>query len=395
MRVQSLPGVSVAGGNKLVWWLFAGQALFFCNYMLVDSTALVRAAALLGMALPWLVMMVTRGGAGELFNQRPVQCLLLFLAYVTLSLTWAGGLETGEAGSVLRKLVIYGTAMLATISLYRERPDLLPLMFKVIASCSLAAALAAVIADPGAFFGRERLTGLGGLTNELDAGIAFGVGSLLWLHLWRSERHWLYLLLSAITLLAMFSTLSRSVVVAWLVGLFVYRLATKRGRVTVELAIGLGLAALLLGATWMLREAGTIKDSCRVELFGTAWQQFLQHPLFGQGIERFARITACHREFNGSHNLILEALRYTGVVGVGLLLLLLWSIATSCRHMANRAAAAPLLMMAGFGWTMMMVNGQFIAIGPRLPWLVVWLPLMALVGLSLAQAREVHEENRP
>ncbi len=376
--------------NRVFIFAFAFQAVFFVNYIVVDSTALTRVAAVLGMGLPLLILLAM-GPARAMMRDTTSLLLLAMVAYLACSMLWADGLDADEFYNVTRKLILFPCTMLATIWIYSYRPDALDWMLRIIGGAAVLAALAAAAVNSEAFFSAQRLTGLGGLGNELDAGIAFGAGALVWLHFYRLEHKPVYILLGAITVLAMLSTLSRSVVVAWIVGLCVYRLALSQRMPKLELIVGVGFLAAVLAATWWLRPEGSIQDSCRVDLFTVGWQQFLESPLQGNGIRRFYRIEACDKIFNGSHNIVLEVLRYAGMIGLGLFIALLGSIGHKYRRMTDREVAAPLLMLVGFGWTMMLVNGQFIAVGPRLPWLVVWMPLMAITGLALAQQRKMAE----
>ncbi len=123
------------------------------------------------------------------------------------------------------------------------------------------------------------------------------------------------------------ATLSRG---GWLVaGIVLVVLAVvRRDRVTVTVVGALaGLGVLAVGALLVsapqgrgLGEVLSPATGARTELWAAAWDMFRSQPLLGVGVTRFpdllpAAITADRLPYQHAHNLVLESLATTGIVG--------------------------------------------------------------------------------
>ena len=127
--------------------------------------------------------------------------------------------------------------------------------------------------------------------------------------------------------LGLLTTLSRG---GWLVAgiVLVVLAALRRDRVTVAVVGALAvLGALAVGAlVWIRPEGRALGEvlspatGARTQLWSAAWDMWRSQPLLGVGVTRFPEllpetITADRLPYQHAHNLVLESLATTGVVG--------------------------------------------------------------------------------
>lgn len=139
-------------------------------------------------------------------------------------------------------------------------------------------------------------------------------------------RRWGWLAVAGITALGLAATLSRG---GWLVAgvLLVVLAVVRRDRATVLLVGALtGLAALLLAVVAVAGGPDRVQAllspavGARTSLWAASWRLFLDAPLLGVGVARFPEVVpeavwAGRQPYQHAHNLVLEALATTGVVG--------------------------------------------------------------------------------
>lgn len=145
-------------------------------------------------------------------------------------------------------------------------------------------------------------------------------------------RTW-WTLAAAVIALGLVVTLSRGGWVAAAVVLVVLA-ATRRDRATVATVAGLGVAALALlvvvvvaggGATDRLAGVFSPATAARMDLWGASWQAFVAHPVLGVGMDRLPEwMSEVRQPYVHAHNLFLESLSTTGIVGT-LIYLTYWA----------------------------------------------------------------------
>ncbi len=138
---------------------------------------------------------------------------------------------------------------------------------------------------------------------------------------------------AAVIALGLVLTLSRGSWVAAAVVLVVLA-ATRRDRATVATVAGLGTVALALlvvvvvaggGSTDRLTGVLSPATAARMELWGASWQAFVAHPVLGVGMDRLPEwMTEVRQPYVHAHNLVLQSLSTTGVVGA-LIYLTYWA----------------------------------------------------------------------
>ncbi len=101
--------------------------------------------------------------------------------------------------------------------------------------------------------------------------------------------------------------------------------ATRRDRTTVVTVAATGTTAMVLlvvvvaaGGAGSDRLAGVLSpaSAARMDLWAASWQAFAAHPVLGVGIDRLPEwMTEVRQPYVHAHNLVLQALSTTGVVG--------------------------------------------------------------------------------
>lgn len=202
------------------------------------------------------------------------------------------------------------------------------------------------IADPqlGLHFGRAR----GPMVHSVSFGFYLGATALaMWL--WRerlSRLGQLALMLSApMFLAAIYLTKTRSVWVGFGCGLLVVLAGTLKGKVRTGVIASMALAALVVGVAkfdsiMSLQREGTAADTLqsagmRASFTYVSWQMFQDRPLVGFGFGQFAdaklpylsdrSIDLPLEQIRGyvHHNTFLALLTETGIIGMGLYLMIL------------------------------------------------------------------------
>ena len=149
----------------------------------------------------------------------------------------------------------------------------------------------------------------------------------------RGSKRWFYGALTLLMGLALLATQSVGAFAA-LAGAGFAVLAKRRSKAGLIGVLALGLAAMV-GMVWFrgLHHWNISSFSGRVGLWNHAFQLFLQHPLFGSGLGTFGEayqqagfpLDSGASKF--AHNVLLQLLVETGLVGTGLFLWALFSLA--------------------------------------------------------------------
>ena len=255
----------------------------------------------------------------------------------------------------------------------------------------------------GRYSGSGRLTGMGQDPNILAGNLALGILTFIGLTYGMSKQiikfRALYLIPIPLMGLCLAYTGSRGGVTALGVGLLVFTL--KRGNMLSRVKSLAGVLSLLLFFLWASYHAGgiwnryleTLEDgnmAAREEIYPQAWKMFLEKPLAGWGpvnnkYKLAVRTAEEGREspFRDTHNLWLELLTATGIVGAVPFLLGIWF----CLHAGWKARASaygiiPLVLMI----TVLVLNISVNWIQSKQDWLVFAFALAssrAVMGATL------------
>jgi O-antigen ligase len=256
------------------------------------------------------------------------------LVYVLAML--AGGEHLSEAASEL-VIVLQGVlVLLAAGNLLRDEKVATRAMQVFVAACSVRAALPLLGFARSAstvWTGGERVSALGQNANSAAMILAAGMVALIGLaygHRYKT-RGGLVLTgaLGAVLGFAVLETGSRGGLLALVGGVLVFALAASSLRARLRnMAIGLLAISLLLAGTLQLPVMkNRWEDSVRTgnlagreQLYPASWTMFLERPVLGWGpvtntYELAQRIGDRERPHRAAHNIVLELLTATGLMG--------------------------------------------------------------------------------
>jgi O-antigen ligase len=299
----------------------------------------------------WIGTLATRSARPVALREhsRLLLALSLLALWLTLSITWAG--NSGEAGSGVEAWLIAIVAFVVVLTTLRSPRDvaIIAIAFIVGSVISVAfgianGALSAAAESANETVAQGRLTGGGGDPNVQAAG--FIVAMFLCAGLWSlaaKGRTRIALLLAFVTVtVGFFATQSRggllSLAFAAIAGLVLLPRQRKR-------LLGLaGAAGVGLGIVSAVNPAAIARmtdvgggTSGRSDLWTVAWKIFTDHPWVGIGLENFQTVEPRYTLRSGEltrvdlvaetphlvHNVYLQLLTETGVVGFALFLVVI------------------------------------------------------------------------
>jgi O-antigen ligase len=317
----------------------------------------------------------------------PVLCFGGYLLAVILAAVASGEHMTEAASDYV--VVLQGVlVLLAAGNLMRDERIATRAMVALVAACSLRAALPLLglaKTTSTVWTGGERVSALGQNANSAAMILAAGLVALIGLVYGRGQQTRAGLLLTgglgALLGFAVLETGSRGGLVALLGGVLVFALAAGTHRARIRNAfIALVAAALLIFGTLQLPVMkNRWKDSVttgnmagREQLYPALWGMFLERPVLGWGpvantYELANRIGERERRHRAAHNIVLELLTATGLVGTLPFLVGGWLCARSAWQGRHRLHGVLPLALLGSVFLSNM-SGDWIA--SKLLWMV-------------------------
>jgi O-antigen ligase len=297
-------------------------------------------------------------------HRRLLIILALLLSWLTVSVAWTQDVTT--VGGELSVWYINAAALVVLLTSLRTQRDVHVVVAAVVlaVSASVALGLAGVELSPASSSAPEtatssqgRLQGVAGDPNFMAAFIVPSVVlALVLLRTAVSRARGFLVPLIALLMVGLAATESRGGMLAALATLPV-ALVVMRGRRAA--VMGTGLTVLLIGAVWIaatpaaLERLQAIRDdrgNGREALWVVAWRMSADHPVTGVGLDNFVVRSREYVRRPGRleyvdlvverphvvHNTYLQMLAETGVVGLGLFVLLAWTALTSAGRAARR-----------------------------------------------------------
>lgn len=354
------------------------------------------------LALPTLLVIALQPSTLKQLLQQPlIKLFLLFAAYITLSVLWAGTDET-PLSSVKRPLYLF-MLLSAACLISLKQPDRLERSTEI-------AALLAVLCSAGSlayFFyqGAEgRLSGYGALYNPLLSAHVFGFFCAYWLSRWYlADRVTTLLPLAALALLwtLLIYTGSRTPLVA--LSACVAWLAICRWRLRIWLlivaAIGLALAAQLL-LTLASEPQAQVDNlltrglSFRPAIWQEALRQMQDSPWFGLGYShpQIFHVEGLDYGLADTHNIELSVLFCGGIVGLALWLMMYAYAMGYAWQQRKHPAVLIASTLVVFGFVAGLTEGSAFFSRPKEQWFLIWIPLalLAATRLNLKSPAEAH-----
>jgi len=259
---------------------------------------------------------------------------LPLMAYVLASYFW-NPVQNLYAGTKLADLS-YNVALMVVVAMGLARPALRTAFWSMLVGVLGLMALIGVVTLPTAVTSSDdgRLSVLGGGPNIFGRNMAMLLVACLFFGFNKPKVRAICAGLAGAALIGLIASGSRGALVATLLGLlalFALDLASRRFMLTRPLLVGgfiaFGSIAALLADLGVVAEIGnqrilqqTLEGgylSSRDVLFAWAYEHWQEAPIFGNGLGSFSLVT--HLEY--PHNIVMEFLSETGIVGLLLFLI--------------------------------------------------------------------------
>lgn len=353
-------------------------ALLYAPVVLINLRAGIAAYTVLLMLRTWTFVSVGPTAAGILIlfgwlgslrdrlewtrlvlSRRMLALGIGFFGWLTLSALWAH-----NSGDVFREFWVWyiaGMTGLIVMTSLATRRSVQMVLGAFVGGAVLAvivgyitSGFAAGTPDPGALTEGRLTTGVGD-PNDLAAALVpatmIAIGLLATV---RSPiKRWPLLAAIVVLVLGIAGTESRggflAIVVALVASCVVFK--ERRAQMTVAVGISASLLAFALTITGAWSRVTELGDggSGRSDLWHVAWRIFQDHPILGVGLNNFRAVSADYTREAGQlksvfllvdsphlvHNVYLQLLAETGVVGLGLFLCLMGGAVLSARRAAS------------------------------------------------------------
>jgi O-antigen ligase len=363
-------------------------------YLLVASIPFEYPERTIPLEIPTLTAAVFL--LGTLFSPRrcygrlpgPVLWFGLYLLTYLFSVM-VGGDHVSEAISEFVVVVQGILVLLAAANLMEDHKVATRAMLALVIACSVRAALpflGLVRTTSVVWTGGERVSALGQNANSAAMILAAGMVALVGLAYGRRETGMARLLLAGALAgllgFAVLETGSRGGLAALLGGVLVFALAadTLRGLLRNATLAAFAVSLLVLGTLHLPMMKNRLEDSMRTgnlagreQLYPALWGMFLEKPVLGWGpvtntYEVAQRIGERERPLRAAHNIVLELLTATGLVGAAPFLVGVWLCARNAWHARrNGFGVLPLALLCSVLISNM--SGDWIA--SKLIWLVL------------------------
>jgi O-antigen ligase len=365
-------GLAVAMAVAFVTVVMADLSLGLCMYALLAFLNIVPDAGgsfisfdkVAGglLALSWLAAVASRKDARRAFFSAHPQfsaVLLLFLAWVTLSMTWSPDLPA--ALQHVARYVLSAFLFLIVFTAVRTRQHVRWLLGAFVLASTLSGAYGLIAPPPPGE--EDRLAGTIGEPNQLAAVLVAGTVIALALAVVEKGKPLLriiYASAAGICLVATFLTLSRAGIIALVLAMIAAVLAGGRWRPQAALTAFFVFLSLVgffaFVATPHQRErvtqVGQGSTTGRSDIWTVGWRMVEAHPVRGVGVGQFEGQSVHYLIAPGTirrsdlivdqpkvaHNIYLHILAEMGVVGLVPFLLIL-GFALRCALLAAREFA--------------------------------------------------------
>ena len=203
----------------------------------------------------------------------------------------------------------------------------------------------------------------------------------------RTRASWLYLLPIVLGVALILLSKSRGPLIALSLCAFliVWRYAAWQWAVVMLGVSLLALAGLTFTPMGEHLYSRLTDSSFRPAIWHSAWDAFCHSPVIGLGLHYPLKIVTPQGVFDHSHNLLLDILRFGGLIGLGLFL---WAVAlTSLRAWRLGTEQTRFwVILLGFGFVCILTDGKVPLQGPNNFWLLLWIPMGILLA-DTARAR--------
>lgn len=330
-----------------------------------------------------------------------MQLVLVFITYSAISAFWSGD----EARKSSYKGVVYAIYILALLWAWVQSSDYFfknsNIAFSVTGICVIAAitSLTTILADT---YGISEIRGDGRMENFLSIenlnylAHAMGWAAVLsGYYCLKSAKlslkvYFFLCFLAVLTAVYMFET--RAVLVGFfavfliLTGL--HFLQSKKKAIATIIAMGVGFLLLIwLGGEYVERlfQLQNYEQEWRYKIYKSLLSHLSGNFWFGQGL--FAPTNEASLGLGYPHSMYMSTLYASGLVGLGLLLLLIvYACCQAVRHFDLPNMEVSLLLFV-YGCTTLLFDGFWLLDHVNINWLLFWVP-MGMILASLNQLKK-------
>lgn len=375
--------------------LVVGWGLFVAGFFLLPKQPTLKIVFYLLLVLPSLLLVPVWWKERARLSSPLLLCSLFFSLYMATTFFWSGE-PWGEWWFFFYKQVIFIMFwLLATVwvsirfpEFYRQFPVWLVWLGAIVALVTL---LVYFYNDGG---GLSRMNGLGVLNNQLVAAQAFGalglMAFILSVQVNSKGRVTVFLVCGVVCYTAVIMTQSRGPVFYFLIcGLLILLAMVFLKRAREALAF-LALLSICFVFFYMFGVFDALiqrldKKSPRLVI----WRKMLSESgdvlWFGKGVRRFTDFSTTMGDWQHSHNVFIDTLRFGGVVCVVFLMVI---IIISLRGVLRNFLNNPFYIWLLFGLLCMLTNGKFLLVRPDWSWLLFWVPVGFICAQQAADSRQ-------
>lgn len=361
--------------------LTLGFAWLLLGLFLLPTRKLYHQGMILFFWLPGVLVLLKDFHLSRFFDRRLMALFLVAAAWAGLSIVWGGSVrQLKEIGYLI--LTVNAVAMLAYLN---NR-----LLWKTLAWVAFGGGFLAWASIFYCYFilGNEwafRAIGIGVLEHTILATHVMGVLCLLLVNLRRllpkMIRKW-YWVIPCFGYLA-FLLLSRTkgtllAMIVCLVLSYIWK-PVKRSLMLAAATLAFSTLALIMFPHELLRDG----FSYRPELLVQGFQQWMQHPLLGIGVDTNYLLTlpASGLSYEHAHNFFMHMSIQLGVIGLFLWLALLAMVSLRGWQQRRTLHGRALCAVLCFGGIALMTDGTGPWVKPREEWFTIWLPIFLAFAL--------------
>lgn len=378
----------------------AALILILCAYYFAPKIARIQTTFYLTL-LPTTLLLLCWRRDFRFLRSWQFATFLLPPLLLALSALWAdsGEADVSRESRYYIKLVVYLALFYCCLYFVLERRgvDTLETWLRWLIPAGLVSACASLVSY-GLDGGFEHFRRIGGISLEGDidkTGMLYGFHALFCCYgLTLASRHWRRLSWTALLVTCAYILLSQTKVpivmaaVALLLAACVCDSRAVRGALVLAV-----LAAIPLGYLAVFGELPLLQNSTsysiRLELWGKAFEQFLQAPLIGNGLSH-KLFLELHRTLPHPHNYLLDIARFCGLLGVAAFLWQLCAVGLTILKDYRQIdwVRGITILWFGFGVLAMLIYAQQPLTKPNYIWFFYWIPLAVLLVRSQLQ-REI------
>lgn len=370
--------------------VFAGLLLMTAGYLFFPDYGGVARVFYLLVLLPAMIALPLWLRGDSLRPPGPWLVYLVPPAYLALSTLWVGAGDMDPERSIwyyqkpLLFLAFLLLAVRTALGRFPSLPRWLLLAFPPVALVTGLTALAQYLPDAVSSGHWPRMSGIS-LRGDINVtATLYGLNSV-WCAWWlqHASRAWRWPLVASLVVSLALVLLSQSKIplmlsLAALAGLTWYGLGRASARTSLVFA---ALLALAMGTYFVCFDRVPFLHrlegyTVRQNLWLQAWEQVQQHLLWGYGVGTTLELQLGGKPFlSHAHNLVLDTLRYGGLVGALLVVVQMTLVTVAAWQVSRRHSDfVPVAIWWAGGVMFLLTNGQQPLVKPHHIWFFYWLP---------------------